>query len=409
MNSSPSFYKKVLARLAASRFITISLLIHIALIVLLGGAVLFKVANSTESFVVSDPGGFLQESVDDPTLKEEQPAEFEEPDVQTPAAGSIAPASSVASLALNSSFAINNPSDMQVFTNSSLTHQTLSGMGGTGGATGRSGASGGGMSSSFFGSSSGGPESGLTGVYYDCRRTPAGQVDAEWEKYARMSDTSGWGGEFGNGYLRFCEKLFDRSGRMVSSLQEKMYRAPKQLSNYVILMPVLPSDRAPAAFGVDRVPGRQAWVVQYQARLKPESGSRFRFVGGGDELLIVRVNGRLVLDATWQGIPWQTENRNPTNWKPKETFNGPYSDRWKTGEWFTVNGSFDLEITVGEGWGGAFAGVLTIEESDKNYDKAPRPLFKVEGYEQMLPLIQPVVASHSQYFTLDGPVFRRAQ
>ena len=90
---------------------------------------------------------------------------------------------------------------------------------------------------------------------------------------------------------------------------------------------------------------------------------------------------------------------------PKETFPGPLSDTWKVGDWVNLNGPFDLEICIGEGWGGAFSAVLTVEEQGKKYENAPRPLFKVKGYEEMLSLAEGPLARYKENVTLDGPVF----
>lgn len=82
---------KLLSKLAASRFLTTSLIIHLVLISVLGSVVLFKAAQVQTAFVVSENEGFLQEAEDIAEIEDEQPqAEFAE-DTSMPAEAAPAP------------------------------------------------------------------------------------------------------------------------------------------------------------------------------------------------------------------------------------------------------------------------------------------------------------------------------
>lgn len=79
-NHRPAFSQGFVARLAESRFLTTSLLIHIALVSILGSVVLFKVARDQSAFSVAQEGSFLQESEQTEELHEQtEEQEFDEP------------------------------------------------------------------------------------------------------------------------------------------------------------------------------------------------------------------------------------------------------------------------------------------------------------------------------------------
>jgi hypothetical protein len=80
---------RLIQKFAASRFLTTSLLLHLILIFILGGVVLFKVTNRDAFEAVGSEGNFLQESEAD--IEEQEPVqEFEEPTSAAPQ--EIAPA-----------------------------------------------------------------------------------------------------------------------------------------------------------------------------------------------------------------------------------------------------------------------------------------------------------------------------
>jgi hypothetical protein len=79
------------------------------------------------------------------------------------------------------------------------------------------------------------------------------------------------------------------------------------------------------------------------------------------------------------------------------------------GDYFVVPAAgVDLEVIIGEGWGGAFGADLCVEEEGKTYPGDVRPIFKIEGYQKMLPQLQAIVNSPegSRALTLEGPTFR---
>jgi len=125
----------------------------------------------------------------------------------------------------------------------------------------------------------------LEGVIYDLKR----------DRHGRLIPDSG---------LQPVEK-FLRSGWNPSSLS-KYYKSPNKLYTPTIMIPSTLSHFGPWAFG-DRKMGAYYYMLHYKGKLVHSEGGRFRFWGMGDNFLIVRVNGEVVLNTNnafggaWEG------------------------------------------------------------------------------------------------------------
>lgn len=240
------------------------------------------------------------------------------------------------------------------------------------------------------------PVTGLRGVLYYMRRKPDGTVYPEnFEK----AD-----------YLERVERLLGAAGKLNEQEASNYLRFGQPLVTQTILFSAVAGDSAPKAFGVEQVPGtQQSWIAVYKAHVFAEApGKRYRFVGGGNEVLVVRVDGKLVLDGSYESLPWKN-GKNPTGHKASGVLNALWSDGRRKGDFFTVPAKgVDLEVIIGEGWGGAFGADLCVEEEGRAYKDDVRPIFKLDGYQKMLPQLQAVVnsAAGERALTLDGPTFR---
>jgi hypothetical protein len=244
-----------------------------------------------------------------------------------------------------------------------------------------------------------GQVSGLRGVLYYMRS------NAKGEPYPEASDKAD--------YLRRVDKLVGDTGKLNEAEASAYLRFGQQLVTNVILFPAIPGDTAPKAFGVPQVPGdKQSWVAVYKAKIYAESPKkRYRFLGGGNEVLLVRVDGKLVLDSCSSVIAW-SKGEGPTAFRAKGKLAPLWSDTRKIGDWVTfgANGS-DIEVVLGEGWGGAFGADLCVEEEGVTYAGEKRPLFKIEGYQKSLSSIQPVLArpEAAAALSLEGPTFKMSR
>ena len=85
---------------------------------------------------------------------------------------------------------------------------------------------------------------------------------------------------------------------------------PRRLYFTHLFVPNSPASAAPAAFGVEDLMEARRWVVHYAGEIQPPEPGRFRFVGVFDDLLVVAINGKTVLEFLWTG--------DPSPWAPQE-------------------------------------------------------------------------------------------
>jgi hypothetical protein len=128
-------------------------------------------------------------------------------------------------------------------------------------------------------------------------------------------------------------------------------------------------------------------------------------------VLVVRVDGKLVLDGCYSGIAW-SKGEGPTAFRAKGKLAPLWSDSRKIGDWFSIgaNGS-EIEVILGAGWGGAFGADLCVEEEGVTYSGEQRPLFKIEGYQKAMSTIQAALSRPESpaALTLDGPTFKMSR
>ncbi|MFD0895099.1 hypothetical protein KBB96_00915 [Luteolibacter ambystomatis] len=213
--------------------------------------------------------------------------------------------------------------------------------------------------------------------------------------------------------LREVIKDFTTHGWNERSLESKYYKAPKALYQTRLYIPVMAADAAPTAFGCGPEVQPSRWIVLYRGTVvAPESG-KFRFVGAGDDVLVVRFNGQNVFDHGFtQGttalyVPGKTdflagrkEDRDLAKMvrggamkMPITFYQYDTTRNWNqsigglaVGAEFEVMAgrSYPLEILISEVPGGLFGAALLIEKSGASYSKASTgspvlPLFRLDG------------------------------
>ena len=258
----------------------------------------------------------------------------------------------------------------------------MAGMGGPGfgpsaGAQGGGGGLGGGPVP-LFGLRGGG---GLAGTFYDLKQAPDGkptdmvlQPNEQGKKFDIKAPVN-------IAYDRVVSAVV--AGGMNERSLNKYFRGPQTLNLTQLFIPAVAADEAPKAFNLgDKVKGRR-WVIVYRGKVTaPESG-RYRFAGFGDDILVVRFNGRVVLDASYAP---------PTKDKPP-----PYG-KTVVGQTLevTAGSAYPMEILIGERPGGEFSGYLLLEK-DGAQSGAPLPIFKLAPSPMPKggPVLPPVAADTS--------------
>ena len=146
------------------------------------------------------------------------------------------------------------------------------------------------------------------------------------------------------------------------------YRGPNKLYATQIFVPIISSEFGPSLFGVpygldfDPI----YWCVHYTGKIMRKEGGRFRFWGFGDDVLLVRVNGELVLNASYE-----THRHRLTEWEkdPEDYKYWLGHAQAAVGHWFELEPGepVEMEVLIGEIPGGQFCAYLLVEEEGETY------------------------------------------
>ncbi len=200
------------------------------------------------------------------------------------------------------------------------------------------------------------------------------------------------------------------------SLLARYYRSPNKLYATTICVPAILSTRAPEAFGEPPDTEGWCWATLYTGQLVHKDDITFRFWGSADDILMVRVDGKVVLNACYH-------NDNSTStyslFSPIWQSSSPDSFRYwmgnrtaVVGDWITLKAgeSQDIEVLIGEVPGGAFCAMLTVEVEGVEYPKSPQggpllPIFKTA--EPSLDLLDAIYNDliPGEACLTNGPVF----
>jgi hypothetical protein len=232
-------------------------------------------------------------------------------------------------------------------------------IGGIAGASG--GTAGAGLTLFGFRDAKGG---GLAGTFYDLKQTkgrrPTGMTP---EKYSEE-------------ILKFTE------GGWNESAFSQFFKSPKQLYAQQILLPHMDASEGPKAFDLADKVQPKMWIVHYKATLIPPDSGRYRFVGKGDDVMIVRFDGNVVLDYG------QPDAGKLSSWKSSSKpimYPNVGAIGMMPGTWFEVSvvRKYPIEILIGERPGGAFYADLLIEQQGASYKKVSGnpilPLFRTSA------------------------------
>ena len=205
---------------------------------------------------------------------------------------------------------------------------------------------------------------------------------------------------------RFYKEIgnFIKNGWKPSSLA-RYYRSPNKLYSPTIMIPPTLSQFAPLAFDEPDMAGCE-YMLHYKGQLVHQEGGRFRFWCMGDNFMVVRVDGRVVLDFA---------NQFSLYWNGKESKRTSYHlGHWPAwaGDWIHLEPGVPLEMEVifGEADGGLFAAMLVVEEEGveypKNIEQGPMlPVFKTA--ELSLDQVDVIFAdlNENHYAVTNGSVF----
>ncbi|MDF3056312.1 MAG: hypothetical protein K0R17_527 [Rariglobus sp.] len=203
----------------------------------------------------------------------------------------------------------------------------------------------------------------LIGIFYDLKQTQQREPIPEFAR-------------------RYCPYLdeFLVSG-FDEALLNRFFRAATPLYTTQFAIPNMNANGAPKAFGVEGVVKPSYWVVHYKGQVAPPVDGTYRFVGNFDDLLIVAINRKVILDGSRPDTRFPRLNwKEPADKGPKVAAN----EIAEYGDWIDLKAGqpVDLDILIGERPGGQFHGVILYEKKGETYPRNERgqailPLFQI--------------------------------
>ena len=332
--------------------LTISLIIHLVLILIAAIWVISTVTDSVkkdpDSFSTGQGGG----AAGDKAKQFKTRAQPKNPKSMAKNAARITSKSSTATISLP---------DLPTSSVASLN----TGMMGGGSSKGFGGGSGGGIGSgmgvgrgngrnfvSLFGAKVG--TNGLVGTFYDLKQTPS-------HKATECAPQTGIGA------YREAVRDFFESGWSPTKFS-KYYKAPEPLIAGQLFIPSRSANAAPEAYGVEKEVKPSRWVVHYKGTVEVPQSLPFRFVGTGDDWLLVRWDKKIALDDGYERFTVGGDG-NYKDFKQVVTKEFVLDrtpgglHRMKAGPWIneTKGKKVPIEIAIGETPGGVFDVYLAIE------------------------------------------------
>jgi hypothetical protein len=225
----------------------------------------------------------------------------------------------------------------------------------------------------------------LEGTFYDLKMKPDGSPAKMDENY-------------------YNEVIKEFIGSWNLRVFDRYFKAPKNKFATTFMLPRMPADEAPKAYAVDDVVKPKQWVAYYKGKIAAQESGRYRFWGIGDDILMVRIKGKTVIDANL--------NKNISDWTSTDENSRKYKmsgTGMEIGDWFYLsNGKpVEMEVLVGERPGGVFYCHLLIEQDGVDYptgaDGRPiLPIFKTADIPEKL---IPDMKIEDGSCAIDGPKF----
>ena len=218
----------------------------------------------------------------------------------------------------------------------------------------------------------------LTGTFYDLKQEKGGTP-------TKMAGDSVPGGSEDEANKLYADEVtkFCASGWNDNTFA-KYFKGPRPLYATQIFIPRITSEEGPKEFRLeDRVKPKR-WVVHYTGKVIPPESGRYRFVGFGDDVLVVKFNGRVVLDSGFL---------TPEGTQPKSYYMydglSPSKDTGEyagcgVGEYFevTAGSTYNIDILIGEWPGGYGKAWVLLQKEGAEYEKDSKgnpklPIFKL--------------------------------
>lgn len=215
-------------------------------------------------------------------------------------------------------------------------------------------------------------EGDMVGLFIDLTKDGTGKPRSDFD------------GRNNNAYLlRHAAELI--RGGFSPEILSRYSVAPERVYLSHLVLPYVPSSVGPKTYKVEKsVRAGSPWVAVYRGFLQPEESGTYRLAGLYDDILVVRVDGKTVLEFAWDtrfakvgqptalGLGWTLSDAAVTGAHRMRGFqNVPLA----YGDWMTLKAGerVPVEIIVGDngGAGGLTGGILLVEKKGETYAKTP--------------------------------------
>ena len=262
----------------------------------------------------------------------------------------------------------------------------------------------------LFGASRGSGNT-FVGRFYDLKQTKDGEPSEIGELLAKAN------GDWKNpNYKASREKYREVVSRFISGNWDEnrlgdYFKAPREKFTTSFMIPIIDAQEAPKAYGVESQVKPMEWLALYRGQICAPEDGKYRFVGRGDDVLIVRVKKDLVIDASWI---------NYSGWESDDPDNGKYASyndsvRCVVGEWFRLKKGqpVPMEVLIGEEPGGHFFCQLYIQKQGVDYpvtmetykgETIRRPILPIFKTAAVPDKIQEQMKVNPQWATIAGPI-----
>lgn len=379
-----SFVNRLQLRLATARFFSFSLLVHVILVVLGGSIVLYKAQVEAPDFVAGE-GSILtdQNTVAMPPEAQPEHKEMTTPEAVTPQIAA-APISAITSVtATASQFEMSNIAatvPVKGVQMASIDKGLADKMAALGSGAGMKGGS-----TRMLGQREK-LASAFVGTFYDLKQTrnkkPTNITPDEYHKVFRKYIAENW-----------KESIF-----------AEYFRAKDPVYATQIFTPNIPAVDGPKSFNLEKEVQPSRWLVHYRARVSPPEDGTYHFVGAGDDVMLVRFDGKLVLDRCWYQADEQLhpERNYEYGWSNiPNGFGKGKAVRAQAGKYY------DMDVLIGEQPGGLSYAALLVEQEGVEYpqDSKGNPILPVFRFVDA-PLADPEPGQTYAPHMENGPVWK---
>ncbi len=213
---------------------------------------------------------------------------------------------------------------------------------------------------SVFGSSRA-ADGKLTGYLYDLKKNPGGEILQKPREGKGLPYSSR---EHTLAYEKVINEFMSRNWN--ENVFKNFARSPTPLYGNLFFIPSMSASEAPKSFGLENEMEPAMWVAYYHGEMVPAVSGRFRLVGKADDMLIVRINRRVVFDGGYHTFATVEEGEMDVNgrWRLGGLTKNPVA-----GEWFSLEKGrkVDVEVLLGEIPGGKFGSVLLYQQYGVEY------------------------------------------